>query len=123
MMMKRRGALCALLLAVLSACGTDDEAGQVRGHVTTEGGAALAGVHVRVDGTDAVATSDAQGDFTLWNVKPGGRMLVASHADYADSSKSVTVKRLSLKQSSSKLTGLVHHRNMTSVAHQSQRQQ
>ncbi|MBN8471413.1 carboxypeptidase regulatory-like domain-containing protein [Corallococcus exiguus] len=92
MMMMRRAVLCALLVAVLSACGTDDEMGEVRGHVTTESGDALAGVQVRADGTDTVATSDAQGAFTLSNLKAGGHTLVASHADYADSSKPVVIK-------------------------------
>ncbi|AFE05108.1 hypothetical protein COCOR_03254 [Corallococcus coralloides DSM 2259] len=90
MMMMRRGALCALLLAVLSACGS--EMGQVRGRVTTESGDALADVQVRVDGTSTVATSDAKGEFTLSDLTPGGHTLVASHADYADSSKPVQVK-------------------------------
>ncbi|MHA7630278.1 carboxypeptidase regulatory-like domain-containing protein [Corallococcus sp. M7] len=90
MSMKRRGTLWALLLAVLSACAADD--GQVRGRVTTEAGAALAGVQVRADGTDAVATSDAQGEFTLSNLRHGGHTLVASHADYVDSSRTVEVQ-------------------------------
>ncbi|WP_375758503.1 carboxypeptidase regulatory-like domain-containing protein [Corallococcus exercitus] len=92
MMMKRKGALWALLLAVLSACGADDDMGQVRGHVTTEAGDALAGAQVRVDGTGAVATSNSLGEFTLSNLPRGGHTLVASHADYVDSSQRVEVK-------------------------------
>ncbi|MBN8226937.1 carboxypeptidase regulatory-like domain-containing protein [Corallococcus macrosporus] len=92
MMMKRRGALCALLLAVLSACGSEDEMGQVRGHVTTEAGDALAGVQVRVDGTNTVATSNSLGEFTLPDLKPGGHTLVAAHPDYVDSSQPVQVQ-------------------------------
>ncbi len=55
----------------------------LRGRVILEGNAPGAGSRVEVAGTDAVATTDAKGEFVLRNLPSGTHILVARHMGYA----------------------------------------
>ncbi|NPD28020.1 carboxypeptidase regulatory-like domain-containing protein [Corallococcus exiguus] len=102
MKMNRRGALCALLLALVCACDPKDaptdpggpviQTGKVAGTTRTEDGQTLSGVLVKAEGTDASATTDAQGTFTLYGLKPGAHSIVASRKDYLPATQAVEVK-------------------------------
>ena len=92
----RWAVVCALFMAVLSACEPDAaqgglKTGTVEGKTLTAEGLALAGVLVQVEGTDVRATSDAQGAFRLQGLKPGAHSLAASRADYLPTTQPVEV--------------------------------
>jgi hypothetical protein len=55
----------------------------VTGRVRLEGASSLAGTRVELAGTDAVAITDAKGEFALRNLPSGSHSLVARHIGYA----------------------------------------
>ena len=55
----------------------------VSGMVTLAEGASNAGSRVELVGTDVVALTDARGEFTMHDLPPGSRVLLARHLGYA----------------------------------------
>ncbi len=85
------------LVCVAGVCVHDDDSGEgetgtVTGSVVdAQTGEALAGVLIQVSGTGLSATTDASGNFTILNVPAGAATLVASLADYVETTVPVLV--------------------------------
>ncbi|WP_395806791.1 collagen binding domain-containing protein [Archangium minus] len=118
----RRGALVALLMAVIAVqgCGSDDEVddavstGTITGTVTLDDGASPEGVEVESLDTRATALADVQGHFTLKNLKAGSQTLVTVHPGYEVQQLEVEVKQgettdvsITLKRIKHKVSGTV----------------
>ena len=75
----------ALRTLLLSSADSGTKMGKavVSGRVLLEGGATGAGTRVELAGTDAVAITDAKGEFVLRNLPSGSHTLVARHLGYA----------------------------------------
>ena len=77
----------------------DDRMGAVTGVVQDRDGRPLAGVHAQLDGTQAEASTDSSGRFTLWPVVPGRYGLDVVDSAYApfidprESSRTIQVGR------------------------------
>ena len=69
-----------LLSSADSAAKTGNAA--VSGRVILEGGSPSAGSRVELVGSDAVATTDEKGEFTMRNLPSGSRVLLARHLGY-----------------------------------------
>ncbi|NMO14248.1 hypothetical protein HPC49_07960 [Pyxidicoccus fallax] len=119
MRMNRCGALVALLMAVVvvQGCGSDDSgdtAGTVTGTVTLDDGESPEGVEVEDLDTEDTVLADAQGRFTLENLKAGSRTLMAVHPGYEVQQLEVEVKRgkttdisITLKRIKHKVSGTI----------------
>ena len=70
---------------LLSAADSTTRSGNaaVSGVVTLADGASNAGSRVELVGTDVVALTDARGEFTMHDLPPGSRLLIARHLGYA----------------------------------------
>lgn len=86
-------ALAQTALATNSAASMDQNSGSVSGRVTTPTGDYLRGAEVRVEGTQVVAVSDAEGRFSLGRVSIGEHRIVVSYFGYQTYSAPVTVTR------------------------------
>lgn len=81
--------LWALCLAVPTSA---QEQATVQGTVTDSSGAPLPGVNVRVEGTQAGASTRANGTYVLQSVAPGEQTIVASFVGYETTSETVTLE-------------------------------
>lgn len=90
--MKRIFAITAALIMILSTsamAGNDGETNDAKSSANISGvvidqnsGEILAGVAVKVEGTDIVCYSDLDGKFNIDNLKPGSYNLVLSYISY-----------------------------------------
>lgn len=118
----RWGALVALLMAgiVVQGCGPDDSkedaiiTGAVTGTVTLDDGASPQGVEVESLDANSTVRTDAQGRFTLQDLKSGTQTLLASHPGYEVQQLEVEVKRgettdvsITLKRLKYKVSGIL----------------
>ncbi|WP_263358360.1 TonB-dependent receptor [Acidicapsa ligni] len=69
----------------------DGENGSISGVVKDTSGAALQGAQIALQPTSATAVSDAQGNFSIQNVKPGSYTLTVSYIGFGNSVSSVVV--------------------------------
>ncbi|SEM78663.1 Carboxypeptidase regulatory-like domain-containing protein [Stigmatella aurantiaca] len=114
----RWGALVALMMAVVAVqgCGSDDEGGtgMVTGTVILDDGASPEGVEIESLDTESTVFADAQGRFTLKDLKAGTQTLQAVHPGYEVQQREVEVKRgettdvsITLKRLKHKVSGTV----------------
>jgi outer membrane receptor for ferrienterochelin and colicins len=88
---RRSALLLALVLALFPALAWA-QTGTLRGTVAGDGGAALAGARVVVDGTRLATVANAQGAFTLANVPAGAQQLRVSLVGYRTATQAVDVR-------------------------------
>lgn len=94
-----------LLASTDSAVRTGSAA--VSGIVELEGGTSNAGTRVELEGSDAVALTDAQGRFTLQNLPAGSRVLTARHIGFAAQTVAVDLSAREEKKVNVKLPKFV----------------
>jgi iron complex outermembrane recepter protein len=66
--------------------------GNIRGHMQSETGEALAGITIRLENTSYGTATDKQGDFDIKNIPAGRYTLLASGIGYEDSRQEISVK-------------------------------
>lgn len=88
----RTACAAALVAVALAARPADAQRGTVSGTVTdATSGAPISAAVVKVDDDDHIATTDAQGRFTIRGVRPGMRLVWANALGYAMSAGEVAV--------------------------------
>jgi iron complex outermembrane receptor protein len=75
-----------ILLFTISATGQT-----IKGNITSDEGASLSNISVKLEGTTLGTSTDENGDFALRDVKPGTYTLVASGSGYAASKQNLVV--------------------------------
>ena len=79
-------------LAKASADRADAAAvGGIRGRVTDANNTGVAGAMVQVAGTNTAMTTNAQGEYSLGGVQPGGQQLVVKRLGYQEAKRDVSV--------------------------------
>jgi TonB-linked SusC/RagA family outer membrane protein len=89
---QRRWSTLALLLATSASSVMAQTTGRITGRVTDrEGGAAVEGAQIRVDGTNVGSISGADGRFTIARITPGTYQIRVIRIGYLSATQSVTV--------------------------------
>jgi TonB-dependent receptor len=86
-----RASIMTAAAAFVAVCAADAQAAQIRGRIlNAETGRPAAGAQVKVAGSDATATTDADGRFTIANVPAGPQTVVVNGAGFRDQRADVT---------------------------------
>jgi iron complex outermembrane receptor protein len=89
MNMRKAATITTALFFMLT--GVMAQTGSISGTITGDGGAALAGANVTVEGTDLGAATDIGGNYSISDVSTGTHTVTASFVGYESSSQSVVV--------------------------------
>jgi iron complex outermembrane receptor protein len=84
-------AILTLFVSATAAAAQETTGGRIIGRVSAVDGRALSGIQVSVSGTLRGAVSDSAGRFTITNVAPGVRTVLARSMGYAQATMTVTV--------------------------------